>query len=230
MLTTLTDRIVLWVQASFEEGIAFFQKITTIDISTLQEKHLLYGLFLDPKGKIKFDAFFFVHEKILYVDCHRGVRAELIRHITILKIRQNIKLIESNLMVYSGETTIENLAFKDPRPGMGEVRVYTSEILKSSRSLESYHAHRIKNLVPDCGYEGKNKFPKQLNMYSLGAINMSKGCYIGQESVNFLSRMPDSKRLVAMMQDEAWPTSSVLSVKSFEGYVLGLEAIEQIEV
>lgn len=101
-----------------------------------------------------------------------------------LRSKVNIEPMQSETQVWVAdspdEKTGSTIACSDPRGSGFGWRFYTSELIDSVESLESYDTKRILSGVLE-GEELTDRIPAECNLDLLNGICFSKGCYLGQE-------------------------------------------------
>ncbi|MBP9753127.1 MAG: folate-binding protein YgfZ [Proteobacteria bacterium] len=191
MIVHLSHREIIVIEG--KDRFSYLQGLISQDVFALSnDTPLLYGLLLSTRGRIQYDLFFFDDGEKLYVDTDQ--KQDLLKLLTIYKLRSNISISESSFFVYSiikptieEEKFIENnpFYFKDPRHDEMGHRLYLKDQVTPPplSSLSSYDQHRLTFSIPD-GIKDLKKdqfFPLEWNMDKLYAISFSKGCYLGQE-------------------------------------------------
>ncbi|WCR53417.1 MAG: tRNA-modifying protein YgfZ [Wolbachia endosymbiont of Ctenocephalides orientis wCori] len=178
----------------------FLQGIITNDINKLSTQKSIYSLLLNSQGKYLYDFFLIKHDKYIYLECENIYVQEIIEKFNLLKtyLRVKIKdvsslykvgvLLNSNLDECSNESQI---IFSDPRHAALEVRIiHKGEIKEPIEDFKRFEEIRIKNLVPDGAKDmvQNSSFPLQYLIDKINGISFNKGCYIGQEVTNRMSR------------------------------------------
>lgn len=179
------DRSFLWLHGP--DTLPFLQGLVTQDVFLLQPGKLLYSLMLTPQGRFLFDFFLFSHEGGVVIDCARPVHDDLKKRLTLYKLRKalTIQTLESwGATAWKDKPQTENLCFPDPRcPELGW-RCYGEKTPESNASHDwDYRAHAMDLGVPH-GFDDliqEKSIPMECHMEALGALNFTKGCYLGQE-------------------------------------------------
>lgn len=179
----------------------FLQGIITNDINKLSTQKSIYSLLLNSQGKYLHDFFLIEHDKYIYLECENVYVQQIIEKFNLLKtyLRVKIKdvsslykvgvLLHSNLDEYSSNES--QILFSDPRhAALGTRIIHKDEIKEPIGDLNGYEEIRIKNLVPDGAKDmvQNSSFPLQYLIDKVNGISFSKGCYIGQEVTNRMSR------------------------------------------
>ena len=196
----------------------FLQDIITNDINKLSTQKSIYSLLLNPQGKYLYDFFLTEHDKYIYLECENTYVQEIIEKLNLLKtyLRVRIKdvstlhkvgvLLNSKLNECSTESRI---IFSDPRHAtLGMRIIHKDEITEPIGKINEYEEIRIKNLVPDGAKDmvQNSSFPLQYLIDKVNGISFKKGCYIGQEVTNRMSRQESfRKRLYLIKGDNTLP-------------------------
>ncbi len=171
----------------------FFQGLITNDINKATDNMLIYTALLSPKGRYVHDFFIRKQEKEYLIDVHKERREDLLKRLSLYKLRSNIEVKKvqdtHSVMAIWGESSFmeEGGVYQDPRVEALGGRIYGSrkelENLKSKYEEGDYTYHRIKLGVPEAksGLIEEKTIPLEANLDYLNAISFKKGCYMGQE-------------------------------------------------
>jgi folate-binding protein YgfZ len=188
-LTELPHRTV--IQLSGPDKVPFLQGLVTNDVTKIDKDNPIYTALLTPQGKFLFDLFVFQFDDSWWIDCERVRANELIKRLTLYKLRSQIELFDLSATYRVFASWEENISYikggvsiNDPRlPQLGQ-RIYASTILESKLSpLDEYDVHRLSLGVPD----GSRDIPidkgiiLECGFDEMHAIDWNKGCYMGQE-------------------------------------------------
>ena len=194
-ISVLNNRSIIEISGS--DRINFLNNILTNDILNLQENEICPSALLTPQGKILFDFLTFITNKghkVVYIECSKGQKNELINKLKLYSLRQNIKINETELI------TIVTNNLSDFRHVYKDVRFYKTYIgrtyLKKNEFDQKsffhftedhfwYHYEKIKNCVLEGEHEvPSNKlYPFEIGMNFNNGISFEKGCFIGQEVI-----------------------------------------------
>lgn len=233
------------IQLSGADKVSFLQGLVTNDVSKIDKESPLYTAFLTPQGKFLFDLFIFQVDDNWWIDCERERAKELIKRLTLYKLRSQIELLDLSVSYrvfaqWKETFTGNGIAINDPRlPQLGQ-RIYL-ETGQESLPLSTYDAHRLSLGVPD----GSRDIPidkgiiLECGFDELHAIDWNKGCYMGQElTARTRYRGLVRKRLLPVLIEGNAPepyTSIFLNEKevgemrsSADGYGLALLRLENI--
>lgn len=205
------NRVLLEIKG--EDSRDFLQSIVTNNIDLISNDRSIYSALLSPQGKYLYDFFLFQDSKInsIIMDCEKSLYEELIKKLTIYKLRSKVEIIVKNKInvyaIYGSNITelisnfkinnIEgstkevsnNLFFIDPRNRNLGLRVYSNKLLQDFNNLpkgilSEWNYIRIKNKIPYpyIDLEKEKSFIIENNFEYINAIDFNKGCYIGQEN------------------------------------------------
>lgn len=187
-----------------EDRQAFLQGLVSNDVAKATPARAIYAAFLTPQGKYLHDIFISVDGERLLIECEAARRADLLRRLTLYKLRSKVALAEENALsvgLYFGDGVLDTIhlpaeagqarperggiVFVDPRlAGLG-ARAYlpASSLPAETGSPEDYDRLRMSLGVPD----GSRDLPVEKAILlengfdELNAIDWDKGCYMGQE-------------------------------------------------
>lgn len=197
----------------------FLQDIITNDITKLQDKQAIYSLLLSPQGRYLYDFFLIQKGKNILLECEKVYLPELIAKLNLLKTYLKVKIRDISekhkvaVMLSNSKEAENTITFADPRHKLLGVRIISpveSEIEDIEMgNLEEYEQIRIQNLVPSGAQDMiQNKsFPLQFMIDEIGGIDFNKGCYIGQEVVARMHRVPLKKKIYSVTSKHKLPTA-----------------------
>ncbi|WP_339045532.1 folate-binding protein [Candidatus Mesenet endosymbiont of Agriotes lineatus] len=189
---------------------SFLQGVITNDITKLQDKKAIYSLLLSPQGRYLYDFFLVQKGKNILLECEKAYLSEIIEKLSLLRTYLKVKVRDISErykvgVILGGNEEIENvITFADPRHKLLGVRTISpveSEIEDIEvGNFEEYEQVRIQNLVPSGTQDMiQNKsFPLQFMIDKIGGIDFNKGCYIGQEVVARMHRIPFKKKIYSV--------------------------------
>jgi len=103
----------------------------------------------------------------------------------------------------SSVTRWNDIAFQDPRhKSLGMRIIHKGEIDEPAGDFTQYEKVRIQNLIPDGARDmvQNSSFPLQYLIDKVNSISFNKGCYIGQEVVNRMSRQETFRRKLYLVE------------------------------
>ena len=192
--TTLTDRAV--VRLAGEDVRAFLQGLVTSDVAG--ELPVWTGL-LSPQGKCLFDFIVWPAGDDLLLDCEAEAADELIRRLSIYRLRQPISIERnSGVAVHWSPHGSEGTA--DPR--LAELgRRWLGE---ASEPARGWLEHRLRLGVAEGRAELGEILWLECNAVELNGVSFQKGCFVGQENTARMNwRQKINRRLVVVEAAEA---------------------------
>ncbi|MFT6557118.1 YgfZ/GcvT domain-containing protein [Sneathiella sp.] len=196
---------------SGEDAFAFLQNLVTNDLKLLEKTQSIYSALLTPQGKFLHDFIISKKEKALYLDCPASRKDDLIKRLTMYKLRAKVDIqdVTADLDLYAlfGDTAQalatsyhdqqgaqedkSSLLFADPRlPQLGyrfycPVTAAQPDFFSSAARVpfDDYTKFRLSLGVPEGGsdIEPEKNFLLEINFEELNGVSFSKGCYVGQE-------------------------------------------------
>ncbi|QKX01686.1 folate-binding protein [Wolbachia endosymbiont of Cruorifilaria tuberocauda] len=185
----------------------FLQGIITNDIDDLSSKKAIYSLLLSPQGKYLYDFFLIEHGEYTFLECESIYLQQIIEKLDLLKTYLRVKIRDVSALYKIGVLFNTKLAkpsnesqviFHDPRHKSLGMRIIhkKNEIKQAIGDFIQYEKIRIQNLIPDGAKDmvQNSSFPLQYLVDKINGISFNKGCYIGQEVVNRMSRQKTLRR------------------------------------
>lgn len=219
---SLQSRAVLAVTG--DDASLFLQNIFTNDVTKIADGILQYSLLLTPQGQLLRDVFIFKKENVYYIDVEKSGMADLVRRMTMYKLRSKVDIAETDMKVYAGGDM-----FADPRYDMLGYRSYLHHDIPA-RDEQGYVDFCISLGIP-CGEKtimyGKD-FAHDANLDALNAFDWNKGCFIGQEvAARMHHRGLAKKRLVILSQDFA-NIDNIRTINSDRTQALSLMRLDEV--
>lgn len=172
------QRSVLEIRGSERES--FLQGLVTQDVRRVSEGPL-YAALLTPQGKYICDFFLISQGDAILLDVSATQAADLFRRLSMYRLRADVQITESALLVTRGPGPAPEGAVADPRhPAMGW-RFYGSEA--GGEPQIDWDALRVEHLIPEAGSEliANETYILEAGFERLGGVDFRKGCYVGQE-------------------------------------------------
>lgn len=195
-----------------EEHKAFLHNLLTNDINNLPDKKFNYNFMLDSKGSVLLDFFVYNDENTFILDTDQKPEI-LIDKFNKLKLSLQVffEVFSSKHLYIFGDKSdeiLENVGLEIPekfnfiktekfyiannplRLGLtgfdifGNIDEIIEKIDKNAEVKQEYFENlRIRNCIVKVGKELKeNILPLETNIWRY-AINLNKGCYVGQEAI-----------------------------------------------
>lgn len=194
----LSERGIVAISGS--DARSFLQGLITNDIEKVSPTRAIYAGLLSPQGKYLFDFFIADDGDRLLFDCEAGRREELIRTLSLYKLRAEVEIedISRDWRVWAlldgdeggepgaCEAVDGGLKFVDPRlTGLGGRTMLAAEIEPPEPHGEPADYDKLRLLlgVPDGSRDieaGRQTF-LEANAKELAGVDFEKGCYVGQE-------------------------------------------------
>jgi len=186
----LEDRGVILVKG--KDRFDFLQGLITQDIFLLKTQIAIYTAMLSPQGRYLYDFFVLAIQEDFLIISSRP--QELLKRLSIYKLRRDVTLSLANFHVYAGYKYLLKKddfdhVFEDPRGNTGVVWGLCEKIISpTENTYTAYHLHRIIHNLPEnnddpniCDLIVDKTFPLEAGLHNLNAISFTKGCYVGQE-------------------------------------------------
>lgn len=160
-----------------EDAAHFLQGLITNDIKRADDGICYAGL-LTPQGKYIADFFVLPHEGGYLIDAPEAMGEDLLRRLTMYKLRAKVELALTPGTVRLGTGTPPEGAVADPRdPAMGW-RHYGA----SGDDGTDFSAIRVAQCIPESGIElTPDTYILEAGFERLNGVDFRKGCYVGQE-------------------------------------------------
>ena len=223
LYTLLPDRAAVAVAGA--DARSFLQGLVTNDIDRVGPERAIYAALLTPQGRYLFDFFIVERDGALYLDCEAARRAELIKRLTMYKLRAKVSLAadEPSILAVFGRDAAKTLgltdepgrarsfaggtAYVDPRNAAAGVRVL-APMDSATAALEAagcrhatfadYDAMRMRVGLPDSGRDmiAEKGLLLEFGFEALNGVDFEKGCYVGQEVTTRMKRRDLVKKLL----------------------------------
>ena len=195
-----------------EDGFEFLQSLVTAEIKPLYEKKAVASCLLTPQGRILFDFIIYPSENIsnnfsVFVDCDEIEKDELIKRMSLYKLRSSVDIIERPekgiSICYSGGEQ----SFFDPRHKKLPNRKIVNRKNLIAYENESNNYNNFRESL--CVAEGQKEIPRgkalplDYWMDKTGQVSFKKGCFIGQEvTARVYHRNKVRRRLIVVDLDD----------------------------
>lgn len=171
------DRTIFRISGQDRED--FLQGLVTNDVRKLADG-AVYAALLTPQGKYLADFFLVPAEGAILLDVATPVAADLMKRLTMYKLRADVAIEPTDLKVRRGTGTMPEGAFADPRHENLGWRLYGQE---GGDDGTDWTALRIDLMVPETGIEllPNDTLALEAGFERLHGVDFKKGCYVGQE-------------------------------------------------
>jgi hypothetical protein len=172
----MTQRTVLRITG--DDRVGFLQGLVTNDIDRLSGGLVYTGL-LTPQGKLIVDFFLQQDGDAILLDVASDHAAALFQRLSMYKLRSQVEIAETGLVVSRGVGPSPEGALPDPRhPAMGWRLIGETDL---SEDVD-WDALRVAHVIPELGIEmSTDSFPLEVGFDRLSGVDFKKGCYVGQE-------------------------------------------------
>ena len=173
-----SNRTVLKISGS--DAHKFLQDLVTNDVDGAKNG-LVYAALLSPQGKYLFDFFLLERGGAYLLDVSSDTAQPLAQRLTMYKLRADVQIEDSGLVVNRGVGEAPAGSFNDPRhPDMGW-RTYETD--QGGDDAPDWTALRVAAGVPATGVELRNNdsYILECGFEALNGVDFRKGCYVGQE-------------------------------------------------
>jgi len=159
----------------------FLQGLVTNDVTKALPENdgICYAALLSPQGKFIADFFLIGREDHVLLDVASDVAPALAQRLSMYKLRADVRIEETSLVVSRGCGTAPETALTDPRhPDLGW-RDYAHDDHSDDTDFE---ALRVRLAVPEMGAElSGESYILEMGFERLNGVDFRKGCYVGQE-------------------------------------------------
>jgi len=157
----------------------FLQNLITNDVKRI-DTGPVYSALLTPQGKFIADFFLMAEGNNILMDVDAYASATLIPRLNMYKLRADVTISETDLIVSCGLTDAPEGAFTDPRDANLGWRYYGSE--DRNTDTIDWDALRVEHKIPEMGRElDAESYILEMGFEDLNGVDFRKGCYVGQE-------------------------------------------------
>lgn len=190
----MTDRTVIAITGA--DRISFLQGLITNDVDKAKNG-LIYAALLTPQGKFIADFFVLDQGAQLLLDVASSHAAVLAQRLTMYRLRADVDIAETDLIVSRGSGAAPTDALQDPRhPDLGW-RAYSNTDISDNTDWE---ALRVNLMIPETGAElNSDTYILEARFEALNGVDFKKGCYVGQEIVARMKHKTELKKGLAQV-------------------------------
>jgi len=198
--TTLTDRAV--VRVSGEDVRGFLQGLVTSDVTGPLP---VWAGLLTPQGKCLFDFIIWDDEDDLLLDCEAQAADDLIKRLTVYRLRRPIRIERDPSMAVHWSRDVERAV--DPRlPALG-----SRWLGPANEPATGWLEHRLNLGICEGRAELADVLWLECNAAELNGVSFTKGCFVGQENTARMNwRQKINRRLVVVPTAEEGPRTRVV--------------------
>lgn len=160
------------------DRVDFLQGLITNDVA---KDGIIYAALLTPQGKFMADFFVISEDDRLLIDVAESHAALLFQRLSMYRLRADVQITETDLIVSRGTGPAPAGARPDPRHTAFGWRQYGDTDLSDDTDWD---ALRVAHLVPETGIElTQETYILETNFEALHGVDFRKGCFVGQEIV-----------------------------------------------
>ncbi len=194
----LPDRALLRI--SGPDAASFLQGLITQDVAGLDSQHWRWAALLSPQGKLLFDFLARRDDTDIWLDVEAARRAELIKRLTLYKLRAQVMIAAEETPVIAGwglplpaEAAIDQRHAALGWRGSGSA---------ADDNMDAYRQHRWSLGIAEGADElGVDRLLwLEANATELGGVSFTKGCYVGQENTARMHHKARVRKRIMMFQ------------------------------
>jgi hypothetical protein len=185
----------------------FLQNLITNDIKRL-DTGPVYSALLTPQGKFIADFFLIPDGNDILMDVDTDAAAPLISRLNIYKLRADVTISETNLIVSRGLNDAPEGAVADPRDANLGWRYYGAE--DHNTDTVDWDVLRVDHKIPEMGRElDAESYILEMGFEGLNGVDFRKGCYVGQEVTARMKHKTELRKgLVRLVSDADIPENA----------------------
>lgn len=191
----MNNRTVLAITGT--DRIDFLQGLITNDVTRAKDG-IIYAALLTPQGKYIADFFVIGHDDSLLIDVDSTIAAQLFQRLSMYRLRADVQITETPLIVSRGTSTAPQGALPDPRHDALGWRHYGDNDISDD---SDWDALRVTHLIPQTGIElTPDTYILEANFEALHGVDFKKGCFVGQEIVARMKHKTELKKGLVRVQ------------------------------
>ena len=185
----------------------FLQNLITNDIKRL-DTGPVYSALLTPQGKFIADFFLIPDGNDILMDVDTDAAVTLIPRLNMYKLRADVTISETNLIVSRGLNYAPEGAVADPRDANLGWRCYGAE--DHNTDTVDWDALRVDHKIPEMGRElDAESYILEMGFEGLNGVDFRKGCYVGQEVTARMKHKTELRKgLVRLVADADIPENA----------------------
>ena len=185
----------------------FLQNLITNDVKRLDDGPV-YSALLTPQGKFIADFFLIPDGNDILMDVDTDAAATLIPRLNMYKLRADVTISETDLIVSRGLNDAPEGAVADPRDANLGWRYYGAEDLGTD--TVNWDALRVYHKIPEIGRElDAESYILEMGFEGLNGVDFRKGCYVGQEVTARMKHKTELRKgLVRLVADADIPENA----------------------
>ena len=185
----------------------FLQNLITNDVKRL-DTGPVYSALLTPQGKFIADFFLIPDGNDILMDVDTDAAATLIPRLNMYKLRADVTISETDLIVSRGLNDAPEGAVADPRDANLGWRYYGAE--DHDTDAVDWDALRVDHKIPEMGRElDAESYILEMGFEGLNGVDFRKGCYVGQEVTARMKHKTELRKgLVRLVGDADIPENA----------------------
>ena len=185
----------------------FLQNLITNDVNRL-DTGPVYSALLTPQGKFIADFFLIPDGNDILMDVDTVAAANLIPRLNMYKLRADVTISETDLIVSRGLNDAPEGAVADPRDANLGWRYYGAE--DHDTETVDWDALRVDHKIPEMGRElDAESYILEMGFEGLNGVDFRKGCYVGQEVTARMKHKTELRKgLVRLVADADIPENA----------------------
>ena len=185
----------------------FLQNLITNDIKRL-DTGPVYSALLTPQGKFIADFFLIPDGNDILMDVDTDAAAPFISRLNMYKLRADVTISETNLIVSRGLNDAPEGAVADPRDANLGWRYYGAE--DHNTDTVDWDVLRVDHKIPEMGRElDAESYILEMGFEGLNGVDFRKGCYVGQEVTARMKHKTELRKgLVRLVSDADIPENA----------------------
>ena len=185
----------------------FLQNLITNDVKRL-DTGPVYSALLTPQGKFIADFFLIPGGNDVLLDVDADASTTLIPRLNMYKLRADVTISETDLIVSRGLENAPEGAVADPRDANLGWRYYGAEDLGTD--TVDWDALRVDHKIPEMGRElDAESYILEMGFEGLNGVDFRKGCYVGQEVTARMKHKTELRKgLVRLVADADIPENA----------------------
>lgn len=185
----MSNRTVLSITGT--DRVDFLQGLITNDVKRASGG-IIYAALLTPQGKFIADFFVIGQDGQLLIDVDAGVAAQLFQRLSMYRLRADVQISETALVVSRGTGNAPTGALPDPRSDALGWRHYGETDISDTTDWTEL---RVAHLIPQTGVElTPDTYILEANFEALHGVDFKKGCFVGQEIVARMKHKTELKK------------------------------------
>ena len=163
------------IRVTGEDRVEFLQGLVTNDVTRAP----CWAAMMTPQGKYLADFLIVPGDDALLLDVDAGLADDLIRRLSMYKLRSRVELQPTDMTVARGTGPVPDGAIADPRHDALGWRDYG----QTGDDGSDWDAIRVEHCIPETLIEliPNETFILEVGFERLHGVDFRKGCYVGQE-------------------------------------------------